>query len=210
MSARLGVPVRYVHNPIDLNLYPFQAEKGNRYLSLNRIMKEKMIHEFIALIKRTRSYGDVVGLDVGGLITDISYVERVREDCDGYLVRYFGLVNHERKVKLLQNAKATICLAAPPSTGWMEVFGLAALESAAVGTPVIAMRSGGLPEIVEDGKTGCVCDTLESVEKAIREDAVSSIKPEDCRKKAEEFSYKIIAGKYLGLYEEIVNNGRGW
>ena len=37
-----------------------------------------------------------------------------------------------------------------------ELLGLVALEAMASGTPVIASRVGGLPEIVEDGVTGCL------------------------------------------------------
>jgi glycogen(starch) synthase len=39
---------------------------------------------------------------------------------------------------------------------WQEPFGLVALQSAQMGRPVIASRRGGLPEIVQDGVTGCL------------------------------------------------------
>src|SRR5690606_14650279 len=38
-----------------------------------------------------------------------------------------------------------------------ESFGLAALEAMACGTPVVASKVGGLPEIIEDGVTGFLC-----------------------------------------------------
>ncbi|MBL6750788.1 MAG: glycosyltransferase family 4 protein [Nevskia sp.] len=37
---------------------------------------------------------------------------------------------------------------------WEEAFGLVALEAAQMGRPVIATRTGGLPEVVQDGITG--------------------------------------------------------
>lgn len=205
MSGTLGVPVRFVHNGIDLDMYPFCAEKGECYLSLNRIMIQKGIHVFVDLMRRLRVKGDVVGEDTK-LIPDPSYVVRIQNLCDGFFVRYFGAVSNEQKLKLLQKAKATICLPLPP---YMEVFGLAALESLAVGTPVIALRSGGLLEIVENGKSGFICDDVTSIETIIRENQAESIKPEDCRKRAEKFTYATMSKRCLGLYSDVIA-GKEW
>lgn len=206
MSARLGVPVHGVPNGIDLSLYPFQPEKGDRYLFLNRIMREKGAHLFIDLCRKLRVKGDLAGEDVK-LIPDPTYVMRVQNLCDGFLVRYWGSVSNERKLKLLQNAKATIGL---PFGGYFEVFGLYVAESLACGTPVIALKNGGITEQIKHGKTGYLCNNLDEMEKVIKEDKVSKIKPENCRKQAERFSYQKMSKEYLTLYEDIVLRDKQW
>lgn len=206
MSALLGVPVRGVPNGIDLSIYPLQTEKGDRYLFLNRVMREKGAHVFVDLCRKLRVKGDLAGEDIK-LIPDPSYVMRVQNLCDGYLVRYWGSVSNERKLELLQNAKATIGL---PFGGYFEVFGLYVTESLACGTPVIALRNGGITEQIQYGKTGFLCNSPDEIEKVINGDKVSKIKPEDCRKQAERFSYQKMSKKYLSLYEDIVLRDKLW
>jgi len=47
---------------------------------------------------------------------------------------------------------------------WREVFGLVAIEAMERGKVVIASRSGALPEIIEDGKTGILFDSRDKEE----------------------------------------------
>ena len=44
---------------------------------------------------------------------------------------------------------------------WPEPFGLVMIEAMACGTPVLAFRSGSVPEVIEDGVTGKVVDSEE-------------------------------------------------
>lgn len=208
LGSRLQIPVRHVYNGISLEMYPFQPDVSvrKRYLSLNRIMAEKGIHNFIDVVRRARAFGDVLGED-RLLIPDIQYVERIRNLCDGYHVRFFGRVNHEDKVKFLQNAKATIALYNVP---YIEIFGLMCVESLACGTPVITLKGiGGPEEIVENGKQGFICETPDDIVEVIKSDKVSEISPEACRERASSFSYAKMAERYLELAKEVVS-GTEW
>jgi len=86
---------------------------------------------------------------------------------------------------------------------WPEPFGLAMIEAMACATPVIAMRHGSVPEIVEDGITGYIVDT-----EAEAIDAVSRLPSLDrgrVRRRFEaRFTARRMAGDYMRQYERLV------
>jgi glycosyltransferase involved in cell wall biosynthesis len=72
----------------------------------------------------------------------------------------------------------------------------------ASGTPVIAYRSGALPEVVEDGITGFIVDGVEEMADAIAR--VEAIEPFACRAAAKaRFSAERMTADYLRLYAEL-------
>lgn len=102
----------------------------------------------------------------------------------GPTVEFLGEVTDQEKWKLMAHARAFIFPAE------FEDFGIVPVEAMAAGTPVIALRSGGVQESVIDGKTGVFFDepNVESLKKAIKKFEKMKIKPEECRKQAEKFS----------------------
>ena len=113
-----------------------------------------------------------------------AYGEEQLRKFAGPNVEFLGEITDEEKWKLMAGAKALVF----PSQH--EDFGIMPVESMAVGTPVIALRSGGVVESVADGKTGVFFDepTVESLTKAIKKFEKMNIKPEDCIKQARNFS----------------------
>jgi glycosyltransferase involved in cell wall biosynthesis len=74
------------------------------------------------------------------------------------------------------------------------------IESMASGTPIVAFNRGAVPEIVKDGITGFVVDSVESMVKAI--DRIGRIDRRDCRRHvAERFSIDAMADGYQAIYE---------
>lgn len=91
-----------------------------------------------------------------------------------------------------------------------ESFGLSALEAMAAGAPVIATQTGGLPEIVSDGKDGYLSEVgdVENMSRNAKRLLSNSIVLEQfktaARKKAEMFDMNFIVPKYEALYEQVI------
>jgi glycosyltransferase involved in cell wall biosynthesis len=112
--------------------------------------------------------------------------------------RFLGPLARTCREELLSQAK---CLLHP--TLAPETSSLVAMEAMASGTPVIAYRSGALPEIVKDGVTGFLVDSVEEMAEAIRN--VPAISREACRAEAEQrFSSERMVQGYFRLYRSLL------
>jgi glycosyltransferase involved in cell wall biosynthesis len=68
-------------------------------------------------------------------------------------VEFIGEIGEHEKAEFLGNAAGLLFPIA-----WQEPFGLVMIEAMACGTPVIALRNGSVPEVVDDGITGFIVD----------------------------------------------------
>jgi glycosyltransferase involved in cell wall biosynthesis len=77
-------------------------------------------------------------------------------------------------------------------------------EAMACGTPVLALRRGSVPEVVEDGVTGFVRDSEEEL--AGMADAVTRLSRRACRERVERcFSAEVMTDGYEAVYRSIVS-----
>jgi glycosyltransferase involved in cell wall biosynthesis len=127
--------------------------------------------------------------------------EEVEPLLDGERTRWIGTVGGDRKRDLLGTARAALF-----PVRWDEPGGTAVVEALACGTPVVAMRRGCLPTLVEHGVTGFLADSEE--EMAAYLERVHEIDPAACRRAAEErFSVDAMAERYIELYEQTLTAG---
>jgi glycosyltransferase involved in cell wall biosynthesis len=86
---------------------------------------------------------------------------------------------------------------------WPEPFGLVMIEAMANGTPIIAFRRGSIPEIVDEGVTGFVVDSVDAAAAAIPRAA--TLDRNAVRHRFEErFSVERMARDYIELYDDVM------
>lgn len=187
-----------IYNAIDCSSYPFSDNRDREdYLFfLASLIPKKGPHVAIEVAKRLQRK-----LVIAGNIND-DYPEYFREEIapkiDGRLIHYFGEANQEQKRELLVRAD---CLIAPIT--WEEPFGLQFIEAMACGTPVIAFNRGAVQEVIRNGKTGFVIDTIEEMVAAIKN--IPLIDRTACRQHVEQnFDAPIMIQNYLNVYEYIL------
>lgn len=112
-------------------------------------------------------------------------------------IEYVGPVNDVQKNELLGRAAAMLV-----PIEWDEPFGIVFVESLACGTPVISCPRGALPEIVREGETGFLVQTVEEGVNALHR--LGTISRASCRLRAELFfSQKVVVSKYEAIYSEL-------
>jgi glycosyltransferase involved in cell wall biosynthesis len=205
-ASRNGFPdkgyVGIVYNGIDVESFPLRTNKEDYLLFLGRISEEKGTHVAIDV---AQALG--LTLIVAGKVdrADVDYYERmVRPRIDGLSIVYVGEADSQQKRELFGRAR---CLLHPVT--WPEPFGLVMAEAMACGTPVVAMRQGSIPEVVLDGQTGFVVDSVDQMIDAVSR--VGSIDPLQCREHVSaNFSLERMGSSYERILEMIWReNDRG-
>jgi glycosyltransferase involved in cell wall biosynthesis len=118
-------------------------------------------------------------------------------------VKYFTDITNEQKIELMQKAKALLF----PSL-FHQPFAIVVLEALACGTPVITTNMGAMPEMIEHGNTGFLCNNMNELSQSIN--SINTLSNTNCRMEAvKRFDRKIMAEEYIKLYEQILN-GEEW
>jgi glycosyltransferase involved in cell wall biosynthesis len=183
-----------IHHGIPLEDFPFDSHGGEDLLFFGRIHPDKGAAEAIAAARRSGRK-----LIMAGIIQDRNYYdEQVAPALDSESVVYLGPVGGAARAKTLGSARALLHL-----INFDEPFGLSVVEALACGTPVIACNRGSMPELIDDGVTGFLVDSLEAAVDAI--DRIDEIDRAACRAAVSaRFTVDRMADRYLGLYRSIL------
>jgi glycosyltransferase involved in cell wall biosynthesis len=188
--------VGVVPNGIEVDAYPYRAEKDDFVLFLGRMSRHKGVH---LAVRAAREAGR--RLVIAGTWTipeEQEYFEMEVRPQLGRDVEWVGSAAGETRTELLASA---VCLLFP--VVYEEPFGLVMIEAMACGTPVVALPAGSVPEVVVHGETGIIC--AETGELAAAIDAATRLDPARCRAHVRDrFSALRMVERYEALYRRLL------
>ncbi|MFC0249439.1 glycosyltransferase [Citricoccus parietis] len=199
--------IAVVHNGLDLDRWSSTTRPvPGRAVWTGRIIGEKGLHVAIDAARK-------VGMDLhfAGPVSDHDYFRRTVEPLLGEDTVYRGHLDHHQLPDLL--ASGEVYLATPL---WAEPFGLATVEAMSMGTPVAALLSGAMGEIVgpsaghlaEHHSADALADSIEQARHKPRPGVIAW---------SRRFSADLMVDSYLGLLRDVAERagtltgaGAGW
>jgi len=189
-----------VHHGLPIDLFEKGNGSGNYFAFLGRISPEKRCDRAIQI-----AIGAKMPIKIAAKIdkADLDYFEtEIKHLFDHPLVEYVGEINEKQKQEFLGNAVALLF-----PIDWPEPFGLVTIEAMACGTPVLAWNCGSVPEIIENGKSGYVVDSMDGAIEAANK--IHALDRSLVRQSFERrFTAQRMAKQYLELYQMLILKNR--
>ena len=186
-------PMAVVHHGIDPAQFTFRAHPEDYLCFLGRFIPSKGPLKAIAVAR-----GVGMRLGMAGPCNDY-FREHIEPHVDGRSVEYVGYVSGEQRDHFLGGALALLYPLEAP-----EPFGLVQVEAMMCGTPVIGMRIGAVPEIIDEGVTGYTVTAAENWERQVAR--TITLDRAGVRARAEvRFSARRMAHEYAEFYRQILS-----
>jgi glycosyltransferase involved in cell wall biosynthesis len=182
-----------VYHGVDTGELPFGADGGDDLVAFGRIHPDKGTRTAVEIARRAGRR-----LIMCGIVQDERYFkELIEPEIDGDRVVYLGSVGPRERGEVLG-----ACAALLHPIAFAEPFGLSVVEAMICGTPVVAYRKGSMPEVVDEGVTGRLVDSLDEAVAAVA--GIGRIDRRVCRARAcERFGADRMVDDYLRIYRKL-------
>ena len=189
--------VATIHHGIPTNLHtPIYNPRGGYVAFLGRISPEKRPDRAIPI---ARTLG--IPLKIAAKVDKVDeayFREKIAPLLSDPGVEFIGEINERGKTEFLGEAMALLF-----PIDWPEPFGLVMIEAMACGTPVLAFRQGAVSEIIDQGVTGAIVDTMDEAVRMLPR--VIALDRHAVRRQFEQrFSSARMAKDYVALYRSLL------
>jgi len=187
-----------VYNGINTDEFTFHSEPKDYLLYFGRIHPEKGTSESIHIAKQSGKK-----LIISGLIQHQEYFDnKIKPYINDDDIVYAGNSGPGERDKLLGEAYALL-----HPISFEEPFGLSVAESMLCGTPVIAFNKGAMPELILDGKTGFLVNSIDEAVQSVNN--IKSVDRKHCRTwAASKFTLEKMVEGYLEVYKNILGTSK--
>ena len=189
--------VSTVHHGLPADLLPYTARPDGYFAFVGRISPEKRVDRAIAI---ATTLGVPLKIAAKVYRADQKYFDdHIVGLLDHPLVEFIGEIGDAEQGACLGQARA---LHFP--SDWPEPFGLVMIEAMACGTPIVAFGHGSVPEVLDDGVTGYVVNSLEDA--VVAASRVGEIDRASVRAVFEQrFTAERMARDYVELYTRLAD-----
>ena len=187
-----------VYHGLPEHLYAPPANPRGDYLAfLGRASPEKRLDRAIHIARRA---GMPLRIAAKVDVADRVYFrETIRPLLGHDGIEFIGEISDADKAEFLGNARALLF-----PIDWPEPFGLVMIEAMACGTPVIGWRCGAVPEVLDEGVTGYIVDSVAGAAEAVAR--VGELSRERIRQVFEQrYSVSAMTREYLTLYQTLLD-----
>jgi glycosyltransferase involved in cell wall biosynthesis len=190
--------VETIHHGIPANLHtPIYNPRGGYVAFLGRISPEKRPDRAIRI---ARALG--IRLKIAAKVDKVDeayFRQEIAPLLDDPGVEFIGEIDERSKTQFLGEALALLF-----PIDWPEPFGLVMIEAMACGTPVLAFRRGSVSEIIDEGVTGAIVDTVDEAVWMLPR--VIALDRHAVRRQFEQrFTSARMATDYVALYRSLLN-----
>ena len=207
--ARHAVTARAIPNLIDVGRFPFRERARPRPLFLHNRALEPLYNvpctlRAFALIQRRYPAAALTLAHDGPLRAEL---EQLARDLELKNLRFLGFISQDDTPRVLD--EADVYLTSPD----IDNMPVSLLECFAAGLPVAATRAGGIPWVVEDGRTGLLveCGDHQALALAalrlLEEPGLSSRLTAAAREECSKYQWAAAREAWIGLYREVAGVG---